>query len=88
MPSEWNHTWQVGEPPAHKWNWTGPDLRQQVEAGMGIMTDDCAIYRVDDVLPDGLMLAPGIGRPFWSWDRLERSRCTPISAESARQMTG
>lgn len=88
MVGEWNHTWQVGTPPTHRWHWTGPELRKRVKPGDGLMTDDCALYRVEEVLPEGLAIAPALPDRVWDWERLERARCTILSPELAATMGG
>ena len=88
MVGEWSHGWQSGLTPSHRWRWTHPELRRLVEPGQGIMTKDCALYQVEEVLPDGLALRPALPDRVWSWERLERDRCTIIGAESARRMGG
>lgn len=75
---EWNHTYQVGPVPSHKWNWNDPELQARAAPGVILMTDDCAYFVVEEVRPTGLILAPGLARPFWNWDRLRISECTPV----------
>ena len=57
----------------HLWDWSRPEVRQQLQIGTILEDYDCGYIRVEGITPEGVV-SPTIfeARHLWTWDALQK----------------